>query len=146
MPARTRSPIPLAYEDLRERLGAIGVDTPAGVRDYAVLLLWLHTSRRLSELAGLRRERLVMRPTKGEITWVRCKGGKVMRDERHHKGPHGLIAEALVAWVLRLYGEDGRPDLLFAMPTALVPGQLPPAGAAGRSRSSGSGRNGERPL
>ena len=112
---------PLAYEDLRERLGDIDLTTAAGLRDYALLLLGLHTGRRLSELAGLRREHLVIRPSRVEITWVRCKGGKVMRDELPRKGPQGLAAEALVAWVLRLYGEDGRPDPLLPPPThALV--------------------------
>lgn len=113
---------PLAYEDLRERLGAIDLSTPAGLRDYALLLLGLHTGRRLSELAGLRREHLVIRPSRVEITWVRCKGGKVMRDELPRKGPQGIAAEALVAWVLQLYGEDGRSNPLLPTPVrALVP-------------------------
>ncbi len=131
---------PLAYEDLRERLGAIDLTTAAGLRDYALLLLGLHTGRRLSELAGLRREHLVIRPSRVEITWVRCKGGKVMRDELPRKGPQGLAAEALVAWVLRLYGEDGRPDSLLPSPTqALV------AAAATVGKSSNAALGG-RPI
>ncbi|HEX8035313.1 MAG TPA: tyrosine-type recombinase/integrase, partial [Ktedonobacterales bacterium] len=137
---------PLAYEDLRERLGAIDLHTAAGLRDYALLLLGLHTGRRLSELAGLRREHLVIRPNRVEITWVRCKGGKVMRDELPRKGPQGLAGEALVAWVLRLYGEDGRSDPLLPPPTlALVPAAGSTATADRSSRSGGAGLRG-RPI
>src|SRR5690348_14040383 len=42
---------PLAYDDLRVRLAEIDLSTPAGLRDYALLLLGLHTGRRVSELA-----------------------------------------------------------------------------------------------
>jgi integrase/recombinase XerD len=112
---------PLAYDDLRARLAEIDLNTPAGLRDYALLLLGLHTGRRLSELAGLRREHIIIRASRVEITWVRCKGGKTMRDELPRKGAQGLAAEALIAWVMRLYGEDGEteplltPDILDAM-------------------------------
>lgn len=112
---------PLAYDDLRVRLAEIDLSTPAGLRDYALLLLGLHTGRRVSELAGLRREHMIIRASRVEITWVRCKGGKTMRDELPRKGVQGLAAEALVAWVMRLYGEDGEteplltPDMLNAI-------------------------------
>jgi len=104
---------PLAYDDLRVRLAEIDLATPAGLRDYALLLLGLHTGRRVSELAGLRREHMIIRASRVEITWVRCKGGKTMRDELPRKGIQGLAAEALVAWVMRLYGEDGETDPLL---------------------------------
>ncbi len=113
---------PLAYDELRVRLAEIDISAPAGLRDYALLLLGLHTGRRLSELAGLRREHIVIRASRVEITWVRCKGGKTMRDELPRKGIQGLAAEALIAWVMRLYGEDGQtepllsPDAQPAMP------------------------------
>lgn len=112
---------PLAYDELRMRLAEIDLSTPAGLRDYALLLLGLHTGRRVSELAGLRREHMIIRASRVEITWVRCKGGKTMRDELPRKGMQGLAAEALVAWVMRLYGEDGEteplltPDMLNTM-------------------------------
>ncbi|HET8906823.1 MAG TPA: tyrosine-type recombinase/integrase [Ktedonobacterales bacterium] len=109
---------PLAYDDLRGRLAAIDLTTPAGLRDYALLLLGLHTGRRLSELAGLRREHIVIRASRVELTWVRCKGGKIMRDDLPRKGIQGLAAEALVAWVMRLYGEDGETEPL--LPDATV--------------------------
>lgn len=104
---------PLAYDDLRMRLAEIDLSTPAGLRDYALLLLGLHTGRRVSELAGLRREHMIIRASRVEITWVRCKGGKTMRDELPRKGMQGLAAEALVAWVMRLYGEDGETEPLL---------------------------------
>lgn len=104
---------PLAYDELRQRLADIDISTPAGLRDYALLLLGLHTGRRLSELAGLRREHIIIRASRVEITWVRCKGGKTMRDELPRKGIQGLAAEALTAWVMRLYGEDGQTEPLL---------------------------------
>ncbi|HEY1387468.1 MAG TPA: tyrosine-type recombinase/integrase [Ktedonobacterales bacterium] len=104
---------PLAYDELRIRLAEIDLSTPAGLRDYALLLLGLHTGRRVSELAGLRREHMIIRASRVEITWVRCKGGKTMRDELPRKGLQGLAAEALVAWVMRLYGEDGETEPLL---------------------------------
>ena len=105
---------PLAYDDLRTRLAEIDLATPAGLRDYALLLLGLHTGRRLSELAGLRREHIVIRASRVEITWVRCKGGKTMRDDLPRKGAQGIAAEALIAWVMRLYGEDGQTEPLLS--------------------------------
>ena len=105
---------PIAYEELRARLAEIDLTTPAGLRDYALLLLGLHTGRRLSELAGLRREHIVVRASRVEITWVRCKGGKTMRDELPRKGAQGLAGEALVAWLMRLYGEDGQTEPLLS--------------------------------
>jgi site-specific recombinase XerD len=111
---------PLAYDELRARLAEVDISTPAGLRDYALLLLGLHTGRRLSELAGLRREHIVVRASCVEITGVRCKGGKTMRDELPRKGTQGLAAEALIAWVMRLYGEDGETE-------PLLPADAPPA-------------------
>ena len=109
---------PIAYEELRARLAEMDLTTPAGLRDYALLLLGLHTGRRLSELAGLRRKHIVVRAGRVEITWVRCKGGKTMRDELPRKGAQGLAGEALVAWLMRLYGEDGAAEPLLS-PVAL---------------------------
>lgn len=122
---------PLAYDDLRSRLAAIDLATPSGLRDYALLVLGLHTGRRLSELAGLRREHIVIRASQVEITWVRCKGGKTMRDELPRKGTQGLAAEALIAWVMRLYGEDGQTE-------PLLPPDIPSTIQVGRQRRQSS--------
>lgn len=98
---------PLAYEDLRELLARLDTTIPAGRRDYALLLVGLHTGRRLSELAGMRREHLRIRKNAVEITWPRCKGGKVMRDELPRGGAKGIAADALVDWVLFIEQEQG---------------------------------------
>jgi site-specific recombinase XerD len=98
---------PLAYDDLRERLAAIDVASDAGLRDYALLLLGLHTGRRVAELAGMHCEHLLIRKRAVEIVWPRCKGGRTMRDELPRGGARGEAADALVAWVTRLYGNAG---------------------------------------
>ena len=98
---------PLAYDDLRERLTAIDVSETMGLRDYALLLVALHTGRRVSELAGMRREHLRIHNRWVEILWPRCKGGKTMRDELPRGGARGEAADALVAWMTRLYQDDG---------------------------------------
>lgn len=87
---------PLARETLPDLLGAIDVTTPVGRRDYALLLLGLHTGRRLSELAGLRQGALVIRKQVIEVTWARTKGGKSSRDELPLRGP---AAQALLDWL-----------------------------------------------
>ncbi len=98
---------PLAYGDLHACLAAIDVTDDAGLRDYALLLVALHTGRRVAELAGMRREHLLIRKRTVEITWPRCKGGKTMRDELPRGGARGEAADALAAWLMRLYGERG---------------------------------------
>lgn len=93
---------PLSYEDLRVQLAALDLTTDAGLRDYALLLVALSTGRRVAELAGMRREHLVIRARRVEIAWPRCKGGKRMRDELPRGGARGEAADALVAWLSRL--------------------------------------------
>jgi len=93
---------PLPYDELHQQLAAIDLATVAGLRDYALLLVALHTGRRVAELAGMRREHLRIRTRSVEITWPRCKGGKTMRDELPRGGARGEAADAVVAWVGRL--------------------------------------------
>jgi site-specific recombinase XerD len=137
---------PLAYDELRERLAVIDLSTPAGLRDYALLLLGLHTGRRVSELAGLRREHIIIRANRVEITWVRCKGGKTMRDELPRKGMQGLAAEALVAWVMRLYGEDGETEPLLTSEMFNTMHQHSGQADTSRARPSPSGGRSEQAL
>jgi site-specific recombinase XerD len=137
---------PLAYDELRERLAVIDLSTPAGLRDYALLLLGLHTGRRVSELAGLRREHIIIRANRVEITWVRCKGGKTMRDELPRKGMQGLAAEALVAWVMRLYGEDGETEPLLTPEMFNTMHQHSGQADTSRARPSPSGGRSEQAL
>ncbi len=104
---------PLPYDDVRERLTAIDRTTPAGLRDAALLLVGLYTGRRLSELAGMRREHLTIRRAGVAIVWPRCKGNKQMHDELPRGGPQGTAGDALVAWVAHLYGEEREGEGLF---------------------------------
>lgn len=64
-----------------ERLAAIPLDTLTGMRDAALLWLTLTTGRRLSEVAGIRREHLTLDGDKLVVTFPHAKGGKVLRDE-----------------------------------------------------------------
>jgi integrase len=114
---------PLAYEDLHQRLAAIDVTTQAGLRDYALLLVALHTGRRVAELAGMRREHLRIRARSVEIMWPRCKGGKTMADELPRTGARGEAADALVAWVERLSDAPARAGTLAAVPRHPSPAQ-----------------------
>lgn len=59
-----------------------------------------------------------------------------MRDELPRKGAQGLAAEALIAWVMRLYGEDGETEPLMALD------MMPPDARAIQRRSN---RNGNEP-
>jgi integrase/recombinase XerD len=118
---------PLAYDDLRERLAAIDIAEKSGLRDYALLLVALHTGRRVAELAAMRREHLRIHNRSVEITWPRCKGGKTMRDELPRGGARGEAADALVAWVTRLY-EDGVQSTGDRAARAIVPRVVPQPG------------------
>lgn len=66
---------------ITERLAAIPLDSLMGLRDAALLWLTLTTGRRLSEVAGIRREHLTLDGDKLVVTFPRAKGGKVLRDE-----------------------------------------------------------------
>lgn len=66
---------------ITERLAAISLDTLTGLRDAALLWLTLTTGRRLSEVAGIRREHLTLDGDNLVVTFPRAKGGKVLRDE-----------------------------------------------------------------
>lgn len=101
---------PLNYGDLAAQLDAIDRTTPAGLRDYAVLVLALYTGRRLSELAAMRQGDLVVRKTQVEITWPRCKGGKVMHDDLPLRGEAGIAAQALLAWLGWLAQDAPAPE------------------------------------
>ena len=133
---------PLAYEELRARLSAIDRTATSGQRDYALLLIGLHTGRRLAELAGMRREHLLIRPNAVEITWPRCKGGKRMRDVLPRRGVRGIAADALVAWVEVLYPEHTREHTDLGTQKQERPEQ---PGAQGDKRDRGErGERGER--
>ena len=111
---------PLAYDDLRARLADIDIAGTAGLRDYALLLVALHTGRRVAELAGMRCEHLRVQNRTVEISWPRCKGGKAMRDELPRGGARGEAADALVAWMTRLFQDDAPSTGVRAMRAVVV--------------------------
>ncbi|HEV2461502.1 MAG TPA: site-specific integrase [Ktedonobacterales bacterium] len=80
--------------DVRRRLAAINRTTPAGVRDFALLLLGLQTGRRRQELAAMRWADVEVTGESASITWPRCKGGQVMRDDLPAE-----VAAPLMAWL-----------------------------------------------
>jgi integrase len=89
-------------ELLQTRLAEIDRTTLAGMRDYALILLGLHTGRRAAELAGLRLGHIAdgeldekKRPTI-IITWPHVKGGGEMESRLPRRHP---AVEALYAWI-----------------------------------------------
>jgi integrase/recombinase XerD len=99
--------VPLDEQTVAARLAQIDRSTLAGVRDYALLLVGLHTGRRAAELAGLRLGDLDVRGEDGTVlvNWRHCKGGKVMRDELV-----GQTAAALVRYLAAVYGVSWPQD------------------------------------
>jgi integrase len=95
--------VPMPAGDVAKHLAAIDRSTPAGLRDYALLVVALQTGRRVSELAGLRWGDVERSGADGRmlLTWQRCKGGKVLRDELP-----AAVGQALLAWVTAAYSSD----------------------------------------
>jgi integrase len=94
---------PLDAGDVAGRLAAIDRRTPAGARDYALLVLALQTGRRASELASLRWGDVESAGADGRLTltWQHCKGGKLMRDVLPP-----AVGQALLAWLHVAYGDE----------------------------------------
>ncbi len=89
----------LDYSDVSARLKAIDRATPAGLRDYALLVVALQTGRRLSELAGLQWGDLTITGARITVLWRRCKGGKTMHDTLPPS-----VSTALAAWLHAYHG------------------------------------------
>lgn len=71
----------LDAEYVKRSLALIDRTTPIGARDYALLLTYLQTGRRLSEVAALECRDLEQVPGgKLRVTFRRCKGGKILYD------------------------------------------------------------------
>ncbi|MBA3822686.1 MAG: site-specific integrase [Ktedonobacterales bacterium] len=104
----------LHQEHLVSKLTAIDRTTLAGQRDYALLIIGLYTGRRLSELAGMSREHVVLRKATLEIVWPRVKGGRTMRDTMARRGAQALPAQALMAWLTCI--ETLPEDVATALP------------------------------
>jgi integrase len=97
-------------EIVQARLRSINTTTLDGMRDRALLLVYLQTCRRLSEVASLRwrdlfiEEQLDRKGVKQELitlTFERCKGAKRMVDQL----PAG-ISQILLTWLRNYYIEE----------------------------------------
>lgn len=90
--------------ELAAHLAAIPRETPQGQRDYALLLLALHTGRRAAELAALRCGDLHISSRAIVIHWPHLKGGKTLDDALPLSGEHRAPATALRQWLRTCYG------------------------------------------
>ncbi|GAB4203532.1 MAG: tyrosine-type recombinase/integrase [Roseiflexaceae bacterium] len=89
----------LDLDELRQRLAAIDRSTSAGRRDYALLAIYLQTGRRLDEVRSLEWRDVRLTGGQAELTFRRCKGGKVMRDLLP-----AAVSRALLEWLQHHYG------------------------------------------
>lgn len=85
--------------DVRQRLAAIDRTELQGLRDYALLAIYLQTGRRLIEVASLEWRDVALSGAVATVTFRRCKGGKVMRDTL----PPG-VSRSLLEWLHAAYG------------------------------------------
>lgn len=90
----------LSVEAVRQALKVIDRNEQAGLRDYALLAVALHTGRRLSELAALQWNDVQNQGSGVTLTFRRAKGGKVMRDAL----PIG-VGQALLRWLSAYYAK-----------------------------------------
>jgi integrase len=105
--------VPLEASAVAQRMAAIDRSTSAGLRDYALLAVALQTGRRLSELAGLRwgHVHLDAAAYRVTLTWIRAKGGKVMRDTLSTP-----VSRALLRWLQAAYGAQLGPAMAADAP------------------------------
>lgn len=94
----------LDLPDMAARLRAIPQETPAGLRDYTLLVLALHTGRRAMELASLRCGHLHLTTRAITVHWPRLKGGKILDDTLPLSGLHSMPGKALRHWLKTWYG------------------------------------------
>jgi len=126
----------LQPEIVQARLRSIDTSTLAGQRDRALLLVYLQTCRRLSEVASLlwRDIQIETRTDpQGQIqelvtlTFERCKGAKRMVDQL----PAG-VSQILLAWI-RAYYEEAQLPLTPDSPVWVA---LAPGGRNGKNRGN----------
>ncbi|HEY1353952.1 MAG TPA: tyrosine-type recombinase/integrase [Ktedonobacteraceae bacterium] len=126
----------LAPEIVQMRLRSIDTSTLAGQRDRALLLIYLQTCRRLSEVASLLWRDVQIttrRDPQGQslelvtLTFERCKGAKRMVDQL----PAG-VSQILLAWVRTYYTQACLP----LTPDAPLWVALAPGGRNGRNRGN----------
>lgn len=90
--------------EVAAHLAAIPRGTPQGQRDYALLLLALHTGRRAAELAALRCGDLRISARAIVVHWPHLKGGKTLDDALPLHGKHRAPGTALRQWLRTCYG------------------------------------------
>jgi integrase len=101
----------LDFADVKRRFAAIDRTTPEGLRDYALLILAMHTGRRSAELAALAWADVeVHEGDRISIAWRRLKGNKSASDMLDT-----AASAALLAWMDVAYG---RTDRALVAPTA----------------------------
>lgn len=100
----------LQPETVQVRLRSIDVSTLDGKRDRALLLVYLQTCRRLSEVSSLLWRDVLIERRNGRdgkteevvtLTFERCKGAKKMVDQLPPR-----MSAALLQWLRSYYGED----------------------------------------
>jgi site-specific recombinase XerD len=101
---------PFDSQEVAEKLAAIDCTTLRGLRDYTLLLVAFSTGRRRAELANLRRGHIQVSRESVVITWVRCKGGKVMRD--HLESPARDVFLAYLDVVSQYWLQNGLDTLI----------------------------------
>jgi site-specific recombinase XerD len=99
--------LPLEQADVQTLLQAIDRADVHGARDYALLSVLLVTGRRSNELANLRYGDIRFKGKNATaITWLRCKGAKVMYDELPTSTTQALLAYLHKAYGAQLAGLD----------------------------------------
>lgn len=121
------SAAPLSPVLVQQRLAAIDRSDRAGLRDYALLAVFLQTGRRLAEVAALQWGDVVSLQGRCTLVFQRAKGAKVLRDTLPH-----TTSAALLAWLQAYYGAG----LAEVPPLAPLWVSLSPNGTAGQPLST----------
>jgi integrase/recombinase XerD len=87
------------YEELKRRLETINMKTEQGMRDMAILSVFLYTGRRVSEVANLAKKDLLLASGQVVLTF-QVKGGDIKRDILDPEPSRFLLH-----WLTRFYGE-----------------------------------------
>ncbi len=90
----------IEHDELAERLKEIDLSTERGLRDMAILLVFLHTGRRVSEVVNLTIKDVLMANNQVILTF-RTKGGEVARNILDP-----IPSSMLIMWLACLYGEN----------------------------------------
>jgi integrase len=112
--------------DVRRHLAAIDRTTPAGQRDYALLLLGLQTGRRRAELAALTWADVELVGASASVVFRHCKGDKELRDDL----PPAVTA-SLLTWLATSRGVATPAEMLPATQNEPIWVSLSHNGSAG---------------